>query len=104
MKFHHIQDIHSNSERFQRFGHLSISDIDSFIALLTYRIGHTDSQSQLHISSSLIELRWSRRGLVIVYIEKEERIDTTEILYDCTDSVTWFQILDVLGLICRLAE
>ena len=39
-----------------------------------------------------------------MYIEKEERIDTTEILYDCTDSVTWFQILDVLGLICRLAD
>ncbi|MHA1863344.1 MAG: hypothetical protein ACTSWA_06225 [Candidatus Thorarchaeota archaeon] len=105
MKLHYIQKIHhSKAVQFQRFGHLRISGIDNFLALLTYRLGPVDPQSKLQVSPCLVELRWSRRGLVIVYIEMEEEISATEILYDCTDCTTWAQILDVLSVVSRLAE
>jgi len=102
MKSHHLESVATG--QFLRVGHLHISEVDSFLALLKHRIGPTDPLSSTHVSSCLTELRWSRRGLVIVYTEADEVYNTTDMLFDCTDSTTWFQILDVLAMVSHLAN
>ena len=102
MKVHNFENI--TMEPFQRVGHLHITDVNNFLALLKHQIGPTDPQSFTDISSNLTELRWSRRGLVLVYTEVEKADKSTEMLFDCTDSTTWSQMIDVLALIGRLSD